>query len=73
MNFNIKSFLNNWDAFSYSLDDGILPDITISTETEFDFNRENGWKTYQAIRKSRMSGGVPIEVKNNVWNKTYIT
>ena len=68
VNYNIRSFITNSDAFLACFDDNSLPNIFVFCETMF--NRNNlrdipGYIGYHVIRETcrRRSGGVSVFIK----------
>ena len=69
INFNIRSFYANSDAFFCLFEENMFPDIIILTETWFKHDNAwdmNGYLSYHTIRNHARSGGVSIYVKNNL-------
>ena len=69
INFNIRSYHANSDAFFCIFDEQNLPDIFVLTETWFSNDNAlnlHGYSSYHTIRSSRRSGGVSVFVKNSL-------
>ena len=67
INFDMKSFYANSDAFFCLFDENILPDIIILTETWFKHDNTwdmNGFSSYHTIRNHARSVGISPHAKN---------
>ena len=69
INFNIRSYHANSDAFFCIFNEKNLPDIFVLTETWFSNDNTlnlHGYSSYHTIRNTRRSGGVSVFVKNSL-------
>ena len=67
INFNIRSFIANSDAFLSGFENQTMPEIFVFTETWFNSNNVrslNGYNDYHTFREQGRSGGVSIYAKN---------